>query len=416
MSMPLVSDQPRPLGLLPGAPAPASDVRPVRSLYVHIPFCERKCEYCDFTSVAGTAGQREYTVALCDELRSLGRLLPISGLDTIFVGGGTPSLLEPELLASVAETIFTTFAVASNAEITLEANPSSTSRDRATAWLRAGFNRVSIGVQSLEPDILGFLGRVHDPARALAAVDEVRQAGFASVNCDLIYSVPGLGDERWRRTLQRIVRAGPDHLSCYELTVEPGTPLHTSVRRGLVSVCDPDLGLAQHGIAVEVLEAEGYAQYEVSNFARAGHACRHNLAYWNNDHYIAAGVGAHGHLPVAAAGALGIEPGADAVAVRYWHGRGIGAFVAAMHGGRLPIRDFEMIDAETQERERVMLGLRLRRGVCLTDEAMRREAQTLAAAGLVDSVENDGSVTRTTRRGEGVLNAVISRLLSSDAR
>jgi putative oxygen-independent coproporphyrinogen III oxidase len=414
MSTLLQAVPPRPLGLLPGAPAPATSVRHVRSLYVHIPFCERKCEYCDFTSVAGTAGQREYTAALCDELRTLGRLFPVSGIDTVFVGGGTPSLLEPELLAAVMDTIYATFPVAPDAEVTLEANPSSTSRDRATAWLRAGFNRVSIGVQSLEADVLRFLGRVHDPARALAAVDEVRQAGFASVNCDLIYAVPGLGDARWRRTLERVVRARPDHISCYELTVEPATPLHTSVRRGLVSVCDADVALAQHRIALETLEAAGYAQYEVSNFAREGHACRHNLAYWQNDHYIAAGVGAHGHLPAAAVGALDVEP-ADAVAVRYWHGRGIGAFVAAVRSGRLPIRDLELIDAETQERERVMLGLRLRRGVRITDDAMRREAYALAEAGLVDCVENHGCVTRTTRRGESVLNAVISRLVSCGA-
>ena len=174
-------------------------------------------------------------------------------------------------------------------------------------------------MQSLEADALRFLGRVHDADRALAAVGEVRAAGFTSINCDLIYAVPGLGDTRWRRTLERVIAAGPTHVSCYELTVEPGTPLHTRCGAGLVTPVDGARSIRQHRIAVEVLEAAGYEQYEVSNFATPGEACRHNLVYWHNGYYLAAGVGAHGHVPVVRRG------GARA---RCRAGRGVGPLLA----------------------------------------------------------------------------------------
>src|SRR5579872_6121253 len=271
----------------------------VRSLYVHIPFCERKCEYCDFTSVAGTTGSEAYMDSLSTEIRRLGERLGPLTLDTVFIGGGTPSLVDPTSLATLVATVRSTFDVAGDAEFTMEANPSSITEQRAGVWRQAGVNRISIGVQSLEADALTFLGRVHDAERAIAAVGEVRTAGFTSINCDLIYAVPGLGDTRWRRTLGRVIEAGPTHVSCYELTVEPGTPLHTSVRRGLVTPVDAARSIRQHRIAVAVLEAAGYEQYEVSNFAIPGEACRHNLVYWHNGYYIAAGVGAHGHVPAA---------------------------------------------------------------------------------------------------------------------
>ena len=162
----------------------------VRSLYLHIPFCERKCEYCDFTSVAGATGSAAYMEALNEEVRHLGTCLGRLTLDTVFIGGGTPSLVEPELLARLVAVVHDTFSVTADAEVTMEANPSSISAARARVWKAAGVNRVSIGVQSLEADALHFLGRVHDADRALAAVDDVREAGFTSINCDLIYAAP----------------------------------------------------------------------------------------------------------------------------------------------------------------------------------------------------------------------------------
>lgn len=383
---------------------------PIRTLYLHIPFCERKCEYCDFTSVAGTRNDREYVAALNREIAMLGERVPGVELDTVFVGGGTPSLIEPGLLSSTLESVRASFRIASGAEITLEANPSSTTRERATTWLEAGFNRVSIGVQSLQPDVLTFLGRVHDPTRALDAVAAVRDAGFVSVNTDLIYAVPGLDDARWRSTLERIVGVAPDHISCYELTVEPGTPLHTSVRRGRVTPADADVALRQHDIALQALEQAGYAQYEVSNFARPGQICRHNLAYWRNAFYLAAGVGAHGHLPASLARRVLNVDADDAVAIRYRHGRGIGAYIAAVAAGQLPVQDHELVDGMSHEQERLMLGLRLRDGVDLRDERVLAEAAVLRDAGFLTL--RDG-IARVTPAGERVLNAVTLRLTSA---
>ena len=383
----------------------------VRSLYLHIPFCERKCEYCDFTSVAGATGSRGYMDALDTEVRRLGERLGRLSLDTVFIGGGTPSLVEPELLARLMTTVRSTFSVAGDAEVTMEANPSSVNTQRARVWRAAGVNRVSLGVQSLESDTLHFLGRVHDADRALAAVDEVREAGFTSINCDLIYAVPGLGDIRWRRTLERVVAARPTHISCYELTVEPGTPLHTRVRRGQVRPVEGVRSMRQHRIAVEVLERSAYAQYEVSNFALPGEECRHNLVYWHNGYYAAAGVGAHGHLPAAAAAAIGLDVEAGAVSVRYWHGRGIAAYGRAVGGGRLPVAGSEPVGLGMREQERVMLGLRLREGVRIGDSSLD-EARALEGLGLVAI---DGDRVRATARGEAVLNQVTLRLVGDRA-
>jgi oxygen-independent coproporphyrinogen-3 oxidase len=383
----------------------------VRSLYLHIPFCERKCEYCDFTSVAGATGSVAYMSALVAEVRHLGECLGRLSLDTVFIGGGTPSLVEPELLAGLVATVRATFSVAAGAEVTMEANPSSITAARARVWKAAGVNRISIGVQSLETDALRFLGRVHDADRALAAVAEVREAGFTSINCDLIYAVPGLGDTRWRRTLERVVAAGPTHVSCYELTVEPGTPLHTRVRRGLVTPVEGVRAMRQHRIAVDVLGGAGYDQYEVSNFAVAGEECRHNLVYWHNGYYAAAGVGAHGHLPAAAAAAIGLDVEAGAVSVRHWHGRGIAAYGRAVGAGEFPITGSEPVGPGMREQERVMLGLRLREGVRL-DPSRLDEARSLQGLGLL-AVEGDR--VRATARGEALLNQVTLRLVGDQA-
>jgi oxygen-independent coproporphyrinogen-3 oxidase len=379
----------------------------VTSLYLHIPFCERKCEYCDFVSVAGATGQREYVAALRAEVRALAHVLDGATLRTVFVGGGTPGLLDLTLMAALMADVSGSFDVAPGAEITLEVNPSSCSHRRAEAWRAAGFNRVSVGVQSTHPDILSFLGRVHDAGRALAAVREVRDAGFDNVSADLIYAVPNLTDQRWRETLDRVVGAQPDHVSCYELTVESGTPLHRSVAQGIVRVVDPDTALTQHRVAVDVLEHAGYAQYEVSNFARGGHQCVHNLVYWRNGHYAAAGVGAHGHLPATLAAALALEPPPGAMAFRYQHGRDVAAYVADRVLSPVKVRDVEWVDEEMRREEVVMLGLRLREGVRLEQEAALTEARALAAGGFL---ELDGARAIVTPRGEDVLNQLALRL------
>ena len=379
----------------------------VTALYLHIPFCERKCEYCDFVSVAGARGQHEYVAALRAEVRALGRVLDACALRTVFVGGGTPGLLDLTLMGELMAEVRGALHLAPDAEVTLEVNPSSSSLQRARAWRDGGFNRVSVGVQSTHADILGFLGRVHDAGRALAAVREVREAGFDNVSADLIYAVPGLDDRRWEQTLAQVIEAAPDHLSCYELTVEDGTPLHRSVAAGTVRVVDPETALRQHRIAVDTLAAAGYDQYEVSNFARAGRRCAHNLVYWRNGHYAAAGVGSHGHLPVTLAHDFGLTPPGDFLAFRYRHGRDVAGYVAERDVAPLALHDVEWIDTAMRDEESIMLGLRLREGVRLDHDEALGEAQELAAAGFI---ELDGARATVTARGEDVLNQVALRL------
>jgi len=379
----------------------------IRSLYVHIPFCERKCSYCDFTSIGSVRGQRDYASALRDELRSIGAALPGTTLDTVLIGGGTPSLLDTALLRGILDEIHASFTLAPNAEVTMEANPSSTTEAKAEQWLEAGVNRVSLGVQSLEPDVLAFLERVHDGQRALDAVAAVRRAGFVRVNTDLIYAVPGLDDARWRRTLERVLDLGCGHLSCYELTVEEGTPLASAVAAGVVATVDADTALRQHWLAVQIAEQHGLQQYEISNFARPGDECRHNLAYWHNRHYLAAGVGAHGHLPPQAARALGIEVADEqASAVRYWHSDSITDYVAANRPSGA-----ESVVSDDSLAESILVGLRLTRdGLALHDRGAQREAAVLHGSGLLDW---DGRRARVTARGQELLDAVALRLVDA---
>jgi oxygen-independent coproporphyrinogen-3 oxidase len=358
-------------------------------------------------------GSAEYVEALRTELRSVAQALPGIELDTVFVGGGTPGLLPPAQLAGIVEEVRSGFGLSASTEITIEANPSSTSASRAAAWRAAGVTRVSLGVQSLDADALRFLGRVHGPQRALDALGEVRDAGFERINADLIYAVPGLDDAAWRRTLELVLERDPGHLSCYELTVEPGTPLAAAVDRGAISTVDAETALRQHWIAAETATSAGYAQYEVSNFARRGHECGHNLAYWRNQYYLAVGVGAHGHLPIGAARTLGVVPAAaaatgDTVAARYWHPRDPVAYRALVAAGGLGVDGFETLNAADREIERVMVGLRLAGGVRLERAEALDEARRLAQSGLVVV---DGDLVRTTRMGQEVLNGVAVRLL-----
>ena len=375
------------------------------ALYLHIPFCERKCEYCDFVSVAGTARQDEYAAVLGEEIRRTGAALTGHVVGSVFCGGGTPGLLDLDLMDAVMDTVRASFRLAPDAELTLEVNPSSTTVERARRWHAAGFTRVSIGVQSTHDDILASLGRVHDSGRALAALREVRDGGFDNVSADLIYAVPGLDDARWEHTLDAVLAAGPDHVSCYELTVEEGTPLHRAVAAGRRPPVDTERALAQHAIAVRRLGDAGLAQYEVSNFARAGRECAHNLVYWRNGWWAACGVGAHGHLPAGAAAAFGLQAPASAVAFRHAHTRSLSAYLR----DGAPLGDVEWVDEPTRTAETLMLGLRLRDGVCLPESA-QGEARQLADAGLLEARDDRAVVTP---RGEQVLNAVTLRLLGA---
>ncbi|HRQ13750.1 MAG TPA: radical SAM family heme chaperone HemW [Promineifilum sp.] len=275
------------------------------ALYLHIPFCRARCSYCDFNTYT-TLGdlQGEYVAALAREIRLVGDTGRAgeagragderAAVDTIFFGGGTPSLLTPEQVATLLAAVRDSFALASDAEITMEANPGTVDE----AWLAAvralGVNRLSFGVQSALPHELALLGREHDFAAAVTALSAARAAGFDNLNLDLIYGLPGQSVADWQRTLDAALPLGVEHVSLYCLTIEPGTPMQRWLHNGTIMAPDPDTAADQYEAACHALAAAGYGHYEISNWARPGRECRHNIVYWRNRPYLGLGAGAHG--------------------------------------------------------------------------------------------------------------------------
>lgn len=265
------------------------------SLYLHIPFCSRRCSYCDFNTYTSLSElQPAYAAALAAEIRQMAgpELRPAH---TVFFGGGTPSLLTPGELTAVLAALRETFALTAAAEITLEANPNTVDRPYLEALRELGVNRLSFGAQSAVPDELALLGRDHDFAAVATAVDAARAAGIANLNLDLIYGVPGQTADSWAQSVRAALALRPDHLSLYCLTIEAGTPMQRWLQSGQIAAPDPDLAAEQYALACVLLAEAGYEHYEISNWALPGRRCAHNLTYWRNGEYLGLGAGAHGH-------------------------------------------------------------------------------------------------------------------------
>jgi oxygen-independent coproporphyrinogen-3 oxidase len=267
------------------------------ALYLHIPFCTAKCGYCDFNSYEGLDHLvPEYTPALVREIELWAPAAKSHRVETVFFGGGTPSLTSIDDLTSIVAAINERFEVAPQAEWTLEANPSELTREHLEGLRGAGINRLSMGVQSLHDDELQQLDRLHSAERAVAAFHDARAAGFDNVNLDLIFGLIDQPLERWQSTLERAIELGPEHLSCYALTVEPGTALYYQVEKGQLPEPDPDIAADQYEWTRARLAEAGYRQYEISNWARPGRECRHNLVYWRAQSYLGLGAGAHSYF------------------------------------------------------------------------------------------------------------------------
>lgn len=281
---------------------PVSNV--LRAVYVHIPFCRAKCAYCDFNSYAGKDGLHEaYVGALCQEAeRFWQECSPATGVITsVYIGGGTPTILSADQLGRILSASAPARLRAAECEVTVEANPGTVDAGSLGALRRRGVNRLSLGVQSLDDNALKLLGRVHDAAEARRVVALARAAGFDNVNLDFIYGLPwqSLAPDPvggWRRTLREAARLDPEHLSLYALSVEPGTPLHVWVERGEVEVPGEDQVADMYSLAEDILREAGYEHYEISNWARPGRECRHNLVYWANEPYVGFGAGAHSYV------------------------------------------------------------------------------------------------------------------------
>lgn len=383
-------------------------------LYIHVPFCTVKCSYCDFNSYAGIEDlQTEWEAAALTELSLWTPRLQGREISTVFIGGGTPSLLPGESIERILDTIRSSVSLSDDAEITLEANPESVQPQRLQTYRAAGVNRVSMGVQSLDSDELFFLDRIHSADRAESAFAEIRSAEFDNVNLDLIYGLPGQSLATWQSTLDRVLTwsgDGPDHISCYALTVEEGTPLAARVAAGRVVEANPDHVAELADWTTNRLAAAGYEQYETSNYARNGLSCRHNLIYWRNQEYAAIGPGAHGfingvrfHVVRSPKAYIERLRGADSTS------NGVEGLPSPAIAGAERVDDLEnVIDTLTS-------GLRLMEGI---DETSLPPAYQQIRPVLDWSVENglaqrqEGRIL-LTRRGHAVANEVFVRLLEA---
>ena len=273
-----------------------TDHRTPYSVYIHIPFCVHRCAYCDFNTYAGMQSlMPAYVVAICREIEIVAHSAPQRlTAHTIFFGGGTPSLLSARQFESILKVIQDCFTLTEEVEISLEANPGTVSMEYLRNLQSLGFNRISLGVQSIHTEELRLLGRIHDTYDVIEAVNWARQVGFTNLNLDLIFGLPEQTLERWQATVEFILGLKPDHLSLYALTVEQGTAFGRWAKQGLLPIPDPDIGADMYEQAGETLEKEGYKQYEISNWAKAGRECQHNLQYWRGLPYLGFGAGAHG--------------------------------------------------------------------------------------------------------------------------
>ena len=365
-----------------------------RHLYVHIPFCKHKCGYCDFNAYAGMDRlMPDYVDALERELVFARERYPFQQLDTVYFGGGTPSLLSPELVARLLHFIRSNFNVASDTEITLEANPASTDEARVAAWLEGGVNRLSLGVQGFDPRALAVLERKTDAAQATRAFTLARAMGVANISIDLIYAVPYQSLDTWLETLRRAIALGPDHVSTYCLSFEEGTLLYRRRAEGRVPEVETDLQWDQLDAACTELEGSGYHRYEVSNWARGGgFESRHNRAYWRCRPVYGAGAGAHSY---ATDGTL---------AWRWWNVARPREYIAMAPSARA---DGEELDHRKAMAESLMLGLRTVEGVAVP-AGFDDELGRLQKAGLVKRV--DGRVV-PTRRGLDLHNQIALAVL-----
>lgn len=317
-------------------------------LYIHIPFCKSKCLYCDFYSLPHSEEQMDrYTDALCAHLAEIAPHAALHTVDTVYFGGGTPSYLGAKRLTTLLKRIRKLYRVDKSAEITLEANPESLSDARTVRALRrAGFNRISLGVQSANNEELYAVGRIHTFQQVEQSVAAVRKGRIKNLSLDLIYGLPGQTMESWQETVRKIASLEPEHLSCYGLKIEEGTPLYAM--RDKLTLADDDLQADMYLWAVEYLTRQGYEHYEISNFARNGHVSRHNMKYWALEEYAGFGPGAH----------------SDFGDVRYAYVRDLSAYCACVESGTGELlSEQERIAPRDRDTEYLMLGLRTARGI-----------------------------------------------------
>lgn len=371
-------------------------------LYLHVPYCSTRCGYCDFNTytveeLGPGVSRATYAETLIGELRLARQSLPDAPpLSTVFVGGGTPTLLGAADLVRIIDAVRAEFGLAPGAEVTTEANPDSIDQVGMAALRRGGFTRLSFGVQSLAPHVLAALDRTHTPGRSIDALREARNAGFDHVSADLIYATPGETEADLARSLDGVLEAGIDHLSAYSLIVEPGTRLARRVARGELPAPDDDIAADRYAIVDAAARAAGMEWYEVSNWALPGGECRHNLGYWRGSDWWGAGPGAHGHLG----------------GVRWWNVKHPASYAARIDAGELAVDSWEQLTADDVRVEDIMLRIRLREGLP-TQGLDAGVVADLIAEGLCQ-VEHSGRVSLTP--GGRLLADLVVRRLTTPSR
>jgi putative oxygen-independent coproporphyrinogen III oxidase len=367
-------------------------------VYIHVPFCVTRCGYCDFNTYTpaelGGVNPDAWLQVLRSELELAAARLSAPTVQTVFVGGGTPSLLGGERLAAVLAAVRDNFVLASDAEVTTEANPESTWPEMFAALRSAGYTRISLGMQSVAPGVLATLDRVHSPGRAVAAAAEALAAGFEHVNLDLIYGTPGESDDDLARSVDAAIEAAVDHVSAYALVVEEGTALARRVRRGEIAAPNDDVLAHRYELVDARLRAAGFDWYEVSNWSRPGGQCRHNLGYWDGGQWWGAGPGAHSFIGT----------------TRWWNVKHPNTYAQLLAETRLPVAGFEQLNAENRHTEDVLLRIRLRQGLPLSllDAAERERAAIAVDDGLLIG---DGDQLVLTDRGRLLADGVVRMLL-----
>ncbi|MFA5028536.1 MAG: radical SAM family heme chaperone HemW [Candidatus Methylomirabilota bacterium] len=378
------------------------------SLYLHIPFCRRKCRYCDFYSVEADGRVEPFLGALSREVALAAPHDPGEEIATVYVGGGTPSLLSPEQIGRILADLQRRWPIQEDAEISLEANPGTLTDESLAGFRRLGVNRLSLGVQSFQDPLLGALGRIHDRAEAIRAVELARAAGFTDLSLDLIYAIPGQTMAQWEADLRTAIGLAPEHLSAYSLTIEQRTPLGRMVAAGATRPAPPEIEAAMLERTMERLAAAGYEHYEVSNYARPGFRCRHNQAYWSHADYLGFGPSAHSFRR---------EDGWRR-ARRWWNVSDLGVYCARLEREDPPLEAEEALGRQELLAERIFLGLRRGELDLASLERIFGWIPDGTHGGILGQLELEGLATRAegllrlTPRGFLLCDEIARRLLS----
>lgn len=372
-------------------------------LYVHIPFCERKCNYCDFYSLVKTGEiENRYIDALLLEIKSYKDKSKEYEVDSIFIGGGTPSYLKPEYIKIILQEINNTFLLSNDCEITMEANPNSIDKDKVLQYKSYGINRISLGIQSLDENILKTIGRLHNSEEALEAIRIIRSAGIDNINADVMFNIPGQDVQSIIDTLDKIIKEKVKHISFYSLKLEEGTPMFLMEEKGLIKMLDDDIERGMYYSGREFMENEGYFQYEISNFCKPGFECKHNIKYWTGADYIGFGPFAHSCFEDK----------------RYNNISDINIYCDNKDNPERYRQLNEVLNRESKMFEYIMLGLRMNKGISIDDFNHKFEANFLELyKNQIDKLISynlitiDKNIVKLSKRGMDISNYVFEEFL-----